>query len=195
MLVVPLAAVASLGLWVVLRAQRRTPGGVVTIEQIGEEAGSLLEEVVVTVRRIGGGSWVLPASGEPYRAMLESASQKYGLPWPLLARVAWQESRFRPDVISGKVRSSAGAVGIMQIIPRWHPELGEAGALDPAQAIPYAAKFLRRLFDKFGSWELALAAYNWGEGNVARSTNESAWPKETFAYVRDVTSDVFGVVA
>ena len=181
-LFLPVALLAApVGLWLWSRTQR------------GQQA---LEEIVITVQRIAGGAWTLPASGEPYRGALQQASTLYGLPWPLLARVAWQESRFRPDVISGKIRSSAGAVGIMQIIPRWHPEIGEAGALDPSRAIPYAAKFLRRLKDRLGSWELALAAYNWGEGNLTRAQDaRMSWPSETVAYVREVVGDVFGTQA
>lgn len=176
----------------VLYAWSRTRQGQIAV-------GSLVEEVVVTARRLGGSTWTLPPSGEPYRAALEYASSMYGIPWPLLARVAWQESRFRPDIISGQTRSSAGAVGIMQIIPRWHPELGEAGALDPDRAILYAAKYLRQLRDRFGSWELALAAYNWGPANQARDLQDQVigneWPAETRAYVAEITRDVGAVLA
>ncbi len=47
----------------------------------------------------------------------------YNLPKNLLARVAYQESHFRPSIINGTQKSSKGAVGIMQIIPKWHPNV------------------------------------------------------------------------
>lgn len=135
------------------------------------------------------GPWKIPRAGEPYRAHFEAAERRYGVPALLLARQAYQESRFRADIIDGRTRSSAGAVGIMQVIPRYHPELGEAGALDPARAIDYAARFMRRLFDRFGSWSLALAAYNAGPSNVEKYRGVPPFA-ETQAYVRDITSDV-----
>lgn len=125
------------------------------------------------------------------KPLFDSATAQYALPPGLLEAVAWEESHFRPDIISGQVVSSAGAVGIMQIVPKWHPELGEAGARDPAQAIPYAARYLRTLYDRFGSWVLALAAYNWGEGNLsnalAKGTPVASWPSETRSYVQEIT--------
>lgn len=125
---------------------------------------------------------------EALRGVFASAGAQYGLPRGLLEAVAYRESRFRPDIINGTTRSSAGAVGIMQIIPRWHPEVGEAGALDPHRAIPYAAKYLRQLRDQFGTWTLALAAYNWGPGNLSKARDDrSKWPQETRTYVDEIT--------
>jgi len=57
-------------------------------------------------------------------------------------------------------------VGIAQLNPRYHPR---GVAEDPAQALPYAARYLKRMFNRFGSWEEALAAYNWGPTNLVRS--------------------------
>lgn len=128
-------------------------------------------------------------SGEKYRGLTDAAEARYGLPHGLIYRQCYQESHFRDDIITGKVRSAAGAVGILQIIPRYHPDIGEAGALDPAKAIPYAAKFMSQLKKQFGTWEIALAAYNWGPGNVARTASIN-WPQETKKYVKEITADV-----
>lgn len=140
--------------------------------------------------------WVLPDAGKPYVQFFDAASLKYGIPPGLLARQAYQESRFRNDIITGRVRSSAGAVGIMQIIPKWHPEIDagdaaadERAALDPPRAIDYAAKFLRNLYRTFGSWSLALAAYNAGAANVQKYGGVPPFP-ETQKYVADITRDV-----
>lgn len=136
--------------------------------------------------------WRIPAEGREYEKLLNTASKKYKLPKNLLARVAYQESRFRPDIISGQVSSSAGAQGIMQIVPRWHPNVDP---LNPDEAIPYAAKYLRRLHDKFGSWSDALAAYNWGEGNLYKWKKDSSinMPQETKNYVSEIMTDIFRV--
>lgn len=132
--------------------------------------------------------WTLPPAGEPYFYDLMAASTTYNLPPLLLARVAWQESRFVPSAIS-----PAGAQGIMQIVPKWHPGVDP---FEPSEAIPYAASYLEKLFKQFGSWDKALAAYNWGPGNLSKAIREHgpAWlnyaPGETQRYVRDITTDI-----
>lgn len=132
--------------------------------------------------------WKSAGSAEKYLPLLNAAEQKWGIPTDLLARVAYQESRFRDDIISGATQSAAGALGIMQIVPRWHPDVNP---LIPAAAIDYAGRYLRELHDRFGSWKLALAAYNWGPGNLARNLQTpTTWPAETRAYISDITADV-----
>lgn len=132
--------------------------------------------------------WSIPEKGLKYQYFFSVSEQKYGLPDNILARMAYQESRFRDDVITGELKSSAGAVGIMQIIPRWHPY---AKPEIPELAIDYAGKFLRRLYDKFGTWPLALAGYNWGEGNVMKWLNhQKELPTETKNYMNDIMNDI-----
>lgn len=112
--------------------------------------------------------WSPSKRAEIFRPLFEAATRRYALPPNLLMRQAEIESNYEPAA-----RSAKGAVGIMQIIPRWHPELDpgdaaadERAALDPARAIPYAAKLLRAWRNQYGSWTLALAAYNAGPGAV-----------------------------
>jgi soluble lytic murein transglycosylase-like protein len=189
-------------------------GGVALAVVLRRKDGSTLEldeleEVQVTAQRIGSSEGVpaiaaaLPAgtrwghaNGERFRALFDRTEQRYGIPSGLLFRQAYQESRFRDDIISGKTRSSAGAVGIMQIIPRWHPELSpgdasadERAALDVSAAVDYAGSFLSKLRKQFGSWELALAAYNAGPGNVNKYGGIPPF-KETQDYVAQITADV-----
>ena len=57
-------------------------------------------------------TWKIPPNGRKFEDIFEAASLKHSLPPKLLARVAYQESRFRDDIIVGDVRSSANAVGI-----------------------------------------------------------------------------------
>lgn len=137
--------------------------------------------------------WSPPKTAAIYIPAISSAERANGLPKNLLARLLYQESRFREDIISGETASSAGALGIAQIVPRWHPE---AEPLNPFKAIDYAADFLRRLHRQFGSWPKALGAYNWGPGNVKKAIDAhgEAWllsaPTETKNYVTQITTDV-----
>lgn len=138
-------------------------------------------------------TWSIPERGQPYQAALMAAETKYGIPHNLLARLAYQESRFRRDIITGQTVSSAGAQGIMQIVPKWHPDVDP---LNPWDAIDYAGYYLGQLYKQFGEWPKALAAYNWGPGNVKKAINEKStyWiqkaPTETKNYVAEITRDV-----
>lgn len=141
------------------------------------------------------------AAGDPYEPLITATEQSWGIPQGLLYRLLYQESHFRPDIINGGP-NYAGAIGIAQIVPRWHPDITVAQIKDPSTAIPYAGKFLAQLFkasQKFypgGSWKMALAAYNWGAGNVVNAIQQygADWdqhlPAETHNYVAQITNDV-----
>ena len=133
-------------------------------------------------------SWKLPAAAAPYAETIARAESDNGLPAGLLGRLLQQESGFRQDIIDGRTRSSAGAIGIAQFTPDTAKGAG-VDPLDPVSAINGAGRYLRQLFDQFGSWPQALAAYNWGPGNVKRKGIAKA-PPETRAYVARITSDV-----
>lgn len=125
--------------------------------------------------------FTLPAGARPYANAIETTEARYDIPQSILARLLYQESRFRPDVISGATRSPAGAQGIAQFMPGTARDLG-IDPLDPQAAIEAAGRYLRAQYDKFGNWAAALAAYNWGPGNVARKGIAAA-PAETQNYV------------
>ncbi len=132
--------------------------------------------------------WEIPSHGEPYRPAIDAAETRYGIPHNLLARLLYQESRFRSDIVDGTVKSSTGAAGIAQFMPATAKQFG-IDPLDPSAAIDAAGKYLAQLYAQFGSWSLALAAYNWGPGNVAKRGLAGA-PGETQTYVAQITSDV-----
>lgn len=146
--------------------------------------------------------WAPPVRARAYLPDIAAAERAHGLPRNLLARVLYQESRFRGDIIRGEVTSSAGAVGIAQIVPRWHPDVDPT---DPQASIHYAANYLRKLHDQFrrravqlgrDPWAVALMAYNWGPGNVERWLERDglvAVPTETRDYVRQIMGDLKGV--
>lgn len=138
----------------------------------------------------GGGSAAGPGgstgtvNGIPYADIFNSAGREAGIDPRLLAAVAWAESGFSEDVMDCSRPSSAGALGIMQLMPGT-ARLLRVNACKPEEAIPGAARYLKQQYDKFGTWELALAAYNAGPGNVesCRCIPEFA---ETQAYVPKV---------
>lgn len=132
--------------------------------------------------------WKPPITAAPYAEAIARTEAAQGIPAGLLARLLHQESRYRADIISGKTRSPAGALGIAQFMPATAAELG-IDPLDPNQAIPAAGAYLKRLRDQTGDWGTALAAYNWGIGNVKRKGLARA-PAETRAYVAQISNDV-----
>jgi len=97
-------------------------------------------------------------------AIFEAAGQKYSLSPNLLKAVAKVESNFQPNTTS-----TAGAMGIMQLMPGTASDLGVTDAFDPKQNIMGGAKYLRQMLNRFdGDLELALGAYNAGPGAVAK---------------------------
>jgi soluble lytic murein transglycosylase-like protein len=133
-------------------------------------------------------AWRIPERGQKYAELFQRSEYNYGIPRFLLAKQAEQESNYDPNA-----ESHAGAQGIMQIVPRWHPGVNP---FNVNEAIPYAAKFMRDLYDRFGSWQKALAAYNAGPTALQRriDTHGDNWlvhmPRETRDYVARITRDV-----
>ncbi len=116
---------------------------------------------------LGSGAAVVPA-GCPipsrFRSAFAEASLKTGVPLSLLAAVAWEES-----AMDAGARSSAGALGLMQVMPATAREVGY-GARRPASNVLAGATYLERLLERYGSdLALALAAYNAGPGAVEKS--------------------------
>lgn len=129
-----------------------------------------------------------PSGSSQYRQIIEDAAARYGVPPLVLAWLLWKESRYLPDVINGTRVSRAGAIGIAQFMPATaREELGSIdAALNPAYAIPGAARYLAKLYNATGrTWATALAAYNWGIGNVQRKGLAQA-PAETRDYYNTI---------
>lgn len=120
------------------------------------------------------------ANLDDYDASLSRAASDNGLPAELLKAVAVAESRMNP-----RARSRAGAEGLMQLVPSTARHLGVADPYDPEQSIQGGATYLAKQVARFGSYELALAAYNAGPGNVERYGGVPPF-KETQTYVSRV---------
>lgn len=116
---------------------------------------------------------------EAFLPLFRAAGARYGVDPALLSAVARAESGYDPSAVS-----SAGALGLMQIMPGTAAGLG-VDPLDPAQAVDGAARYLAAQLERFGSVELALAAYNAGPGAVARHGGIPPYA-ETQNYVKRV---------
>lgn len=117
-----------------------------------------------------------------YQNIIDSAASKYGVDPALLKGVIRAESGFRSNAVS-----SAGAQGLMQLMPSTAKALGCSDPFDPEQNVDAGAKYLKQQINRFGSVELALAAYNAGAGAVMKYGGVPPY-RETQNYVRKVLS-------
>src|SRR6266540_2927272 len=129
-----------------------------------------------------------PGTQESICLMIEAAARANGLPLEFLARVIWQESRFRADAIGPLTRSGDRAQGIAQFMPRTAAERRLLNPFNPVQALPKSAEFLRELRAEFGNLGLAAAAYNAGPGRLREFLSaRRPLPAETRNYVLAIT--------
>lgn len=99
----------------------------------------------------------------PFGAIIFREARKNALPPELVAAMVHTESDFRPGLVSHKA-----AQGLMQIVPATAALLGVDDPFDPEKNIAAGTRYFRYLLDRFDDETMALAAYNAGEGNVAR---------------------------
>ncbi len=134
-----------------------------------------------------------------YDEIVAKYAEKYAVPQELVFAVIKAESGFDADAVS-----HVGAIGLMQIIPstcEWLAEyhLSENASTlslyDAETNIRYGVYYLQYLFSRFGSWEKALIAYNWGEGNLSDFLEDEGYTdgdyysipvRETRNYVKKV---------
>lgn len=136
--------------------------------------------------------WKAVNDGPIWVPVLNATEQQLGIPPDLLARLAYQESSFRTGVINGTTKSSAGALGIMQMMPQYFSTVNAPipfSTADIEAQIQQGAQNLVSQYETFGSWQLALAAYNAGAGAVKQYGGIPPFP-ETQNYVADITADV-----
>ncbi len=113
----------------------------------------------------------------PYLSVAKDAARRHGVPVDLFLRLVQQESGWNPNA-----RSHKGAYGLAQLMPATARTLG-VDREDPAENLDGGAKYLKQQYLTFGSWRLALAAYNAGPGAVKKHNGVPPY-RETRNYVR-----------
>lgn len=113
-------------------------------------------------------------------ALIEKYANEAGLDPNFVKAVVKAESSFNPNATS-----SCGAQGLMQLMPSTAASLGVTDAYDPEQNIKGGVKYLKQMYEKFGSYDLALAAYNAGPGAVQKYGGIPPY-SETQNYVKKI---------
>lgn len=122
-----------------------------------------------------------PSRYDRYNGLIDEAARLYQLPESFLRAVMRVESDFNPSVVS-----RAGAMGLMQLMPKTAHSMGVSDPFDVRQNILGGARYLRILANRFkGDLVLTVAAYNAGEGAVEKYNGIPPY-KETQRYVRRV---------
>lgn len=128
-----------------------------------------------------------PQAGD-FEPIIQKASADYGVPVERIRSMINTESSGNPNA-----RSKKGAAGLMQLMPSTAADLGVTDPYDPAQNIDAGVRYYAQQLKKYGGDEAkALAAYNWGPGNVDKFGENYAKvaPKETKDYVRKITAQM-----
>jgi len=118
---------------------------------------------------------------EKYHPLVMRAAQTHQLEPAFIHAVITAESAYQHKAVS-----SAGAQGLMQLMPMTAKRFGVRDSFDPYQNINAGSLYLKKLLAEFHSKELALAAYNAGEGTVRKYNNQIPPYPETQRYVKKV---------
>jgi Rod binding domain-containing protein len=124
---------------------------------------------------------------DAYDEIIARASKKFNIPQELIKAVITTESAGHANA-----KSKVGAKGLMQLMDGTARDMGVTDSFDPAQNIFGGTYYLRKMIDKFGSLDLAIAAYNAGPGNVEKYGGIPPF-NETKSYVKKVNKylDIF----
>jgi hypothetical protein len=165
------------------RVEPRTPTARLSATLGASIAGGIGEAIDAVFDGDSKAAWYTPLPRETVCYLIQEVAIENELPEALFARLIWQESKFKPNVVS-----HVGAQGIAQFMPGTAAERGLEDPFDPVQALPASASFLRDLVEQFGNFGLAAAAYNGGPGRVGRwLEGKGGLPRETRNYVIQIT--------
>jgi peptidoglycan lytic transglycosylase D len=136
-----------------------------------------------------------------YRAMIQRVMAEEGVPQDLIY-LAVAESGFQPQAVNR--RSRAG--GMWQFMPHGNYGLTRNTFVDerfdPEKSTRAYARYMKFLYDQLGDWYLAMAAYDWGAGNVQRAVQKTGYadfwelykrhemPRETGNYVPEILAAI-----
>ncbi len=149
------------------------------------EPGSMRENLNALRHRILADPFPIPqvVNEGSYYQMAIRAAERYEIPKQLFFNLVTAESNWDPVIVS-----PWGAIGLAQLMPGTAEELG----VDPWDALDNldgGARYLRQQYERFETWELALAAYNAGPGAVSRYGGIPPYP-ETEEYVVKILEDI-----
>ena len=109
-----------------------------------------------------------------YREMIQKILKEEGVPQDLIYQ-AVAESGFRPQAVNPR----SGAGGMWQFMPYGPYGLSRTGwydeRFDPEKATRAYARWIKQLYDQLGDWYLAMAAYDWGAGNIQRAVERTGY--------------------
>jgi hypothetical protein len=145
----------------------------------GQEDASSRGEVEHHFKAGASGGRSSTGNTSTYDNLIKEAARRHQVPEGLIKAVIKVESDFNP-----RATSHAGAMGLMQLMPGTARDLGVRCAYNPAENIEGGTRFLRDLLDRYGgNVPMALAAYNYGPGNIDRGR---PLPRETRNYLEAV---------
>jgi membrane-bound lytic murein transglycosylase D len=138
-----------------------------------------------------------------YRGLIQSVLKEEGVPQDLIY-LAVAESGFQPQALNAQ----SGAGGMWQFMTYTGPQFGLTRngyfdyRFDPEKSSRAYARYIKQLYNQFGDWYLAMAAYNWGPGNIQRDVQRTGYadfwefyrrglmPAQTRAYVPQILAAV-----
>ena len=167
------------------RIERIVDDEIVTAEVV-EEVKKIVEEGGVFPRR----SWRFSEQSQPlfqskYNDMIVEAARQFDVDAALVSAVIKAESDYNPRIVSHK-----GARGLMQLMPATAKRFGVTNSFDPRENIHGGTRYLRWLLKKFdGNADLAVAAYNAGEGNVWKYDGVPPF-RETVNYINRIAKHI-----
>lgn len=135
-------------------------------------------------------SWRYDEGSKPlfkskYNALIDEAARKFDVDASLVSAVIKAESDYNPRVVSHK-----GARGLMQLMPATATRFGVVDSFDPVANVYAGTRYLRWLLEKFDrNADLAVAAYNAGEGTVAKYRGVPPF-RETVQYIHRIAKHV-----
>lgn len=193
----PIWVAAGMGIAVLAAGAAERPQRITSVVRPDVRTGKLVRSVIVTPKPVAvkkvektavapreisavDSSPAPPASPAPpsIDEAVEQIAARHSLPPRLIHSVIKVESNYNPNAVSSK-----GALGLMQLIPSTARRFGVSDVFDPMDNITGGARYLKYLLDLYaGNYPLALAAYNAGEGAVARWGGVPPYP-ETQNYV------------
>jgi soluble lytic murein transglycosylase-like protein len=156
------------------------PAKAKTVVRADKRTGRLVRTVVVSVAPPPKASSGKPADASGLTELVDKTARAYDVDPLLVHSVIEVESNYNPYAVSPK-----GALGLMQLVPATARRFGVSNSFDARQNVDAGVRYLRYLQDLFGNDQLAIAAYNAGEGAVLKKGGIPPF-RETRNYVGEV---------